>query len=93
MKVKVTMLHLLDEGDRFQFANENGTLKSNKIYYVEGQYPKFHCTTVCGDHNIVPCCGGECKCMNVVTGVEDTQWVHLVKKHAIDICHEITAIR
>ena len=92
-KVRVTMLHLLDEGDRFQFANEDGTLKSERMYYVEGQYPKFGCTTVCAETNIEPCRSGEGQKMRMVTGVEDAQWVHLVTEHAIDVCHKVKFLR
>lgn len=84
------MLHLLDEGDKFQFANEDGTLKSERMYFVEGQYPKFSCTTVCAETNIEPCRHNDGQHMKMVTGVEDCQWVHLVTEHAIKVCHKVT---
>lgn len=98
MKVNVTMLSLLDEGDKFQFANEDGTLKSERIYYVEGQYPKFNCTTVVAEHNIEPCMSfglykDKGEHAKVVTGVEDTQWVHLVTRHSIHFCHKVKRLR
>lgn len=86
---QITLLANLLEGDKFQFANEDGTLKSERMYYVEGQYPKFHCTTVCAENNIEKCKDGGLH-MTTVTGVEDIQWVKFVQEEVIHICHKVT---
>lgn len=98
MKHRVTMLHLLDEGDKFQFANEDGTLKSERMYFVEGQYQKFGCTTVIAEHNIKECphyglYADEGQHTDVITRVENIQWVHLVQSHAIHVCHKVKTLR
>lgn len=79
MKPRITLLANLEEGDKFYFAEENGKLKNTTPYYVEGQYPKFHCTTVCAEHNIKPCSSGNGQHMTMVTGVEDVQWVQIIQ--------------
>lgn len=93
MKHKVTLLSNLEEGDKFQFANEDGTLKSTREYFVEGQYPKFNCTTVCAKDNIKPCSSGNGQNLSMVTGVEDYQWVRFLPDQKIDICHKVKYIR
>lgn len=93
MKQQITLLSNLDEGDEFIFVEEqrNGQYKpkNNTHYYVEGQYPKFHCTTVCAKHNIKPCSSGNGEHMTMITGVENIQWVQIVKEQAIHICHKV----
>ena len=93
MKANTTMLHLLDEGDKFQFANEDGTVKSKCMYYVEGQYPRFKCTTICNATFIGPDSFGNEQVANIVTAVDDTQWVILVTKKAVRFNHKITFLR
>lgn len=93
MKPRITLLANLEEGDKFYFAEENGKLKNTTPYYVEGQYPKFHCTTVCAKHNIKPCSSGNGLHMTMVTGVEDVQWVQIIQEHAIHTCHKVTPLQ
>ena len=84
----ITLLGNLLEGDKFQFANEDGTLKSERIYFVEGQYPKFHCTTVFGEHSIEKCKDGGLH-TNMVTGVESDQWVRFIQEEVVHTCHKV----
>ncbi len=96
-KHNITRLALLDEGDKFQFANEDGTLKSERVFFVEAQYPKFSCTTILAEHYIKPCHSyglykDDGLHAEMVTAVED-QWVHILQKHAIHICHKVKYLR
>lgn len=96
----IRTLRELKEGDKFRFLSSDTDwipLKNRIIardYFVEGQYPKFHCTTVCAAQNIRPCNPDSIydasKHMTMVTGVEDRQKVVLIKANAIHICHEVT---
>lgn len=98
---QITQLRNLKEGDEFYFVNYekkvknlSGTDRDKYVlnattYYVEGQYPKFHCTTVCRKSNVKPCSSGGLH-MTQVTGVEDTQEVRLVNAGIIHTCHKVT---
>lgn len=96
----IRLLRELKEGDKFRFLKSQAEwipLKNRiipKDYYVEGQYPKFHCTTVCAADNITPChpesTFDASKHMIMVTGVNDNQEVVLIKTNAIHICHKVT---
>ena len=88
-KHQTTLLGNLLEGDKFQFAHENGTPKSDRIYYVEGQYPKFGCTTVIQEQNIRKCNSGGLHA-TMVTGVESDQWVNFIQEEVIHVCHKVT---
>lgn len=78
------ILKNLKEGDKFIFP-----AKPDTPYFVEGQYPKFGCTTVCKASNIEPCSSGNGEHMTMVTGVNDKQEVKLIKSNAIHICHKV----
>ena len=91
----IRLLKQLKEGDKFRFLSSDAqwiSLQKRIIardYYVEGQYPKFHCTTVCAAENIQPCRDNS-QHMTMVTGVEDNQKVVLIKANAIHTCHKVT---
>ena len=76
-------LRQLKEGDPFVFPN-----KPNTLYYVEGQYPRFHCTTVCKLSNIEQCKDGGLHA-TMVTGVDDRQLVAVRRAKRIHICHKV----
>ena len=88
MKYRVTLLANLSEGEKFQFANENGTLKSDREYFVEGQYPKFNCTTVFAKDRIETSRTGD-KCTEMVTAVENDQWVRWIPNEIAYTCHKV----
>ena len=90
-KGKITLLRNLKEGDKFHFCDQNGRIKGSDAYYVEGQYPKFHCTTVFAEHNINHYFTGrtsdvDCEC---VTGVEDTQYAKVDDCAVLHVRHEL----
>ncbi len=92
MEKPVVLLKDLKEGDEFFFVRKHNSYNgvwSPDSYYVEGQYPKFHCTTVCRKSNVKPCSSGGFH-MTRVTGVEDTQPVRLLNKEIIHTCHKVT---
>lgn len=91
MKPNITKLALLNEGDKFLFVNENGSLKTERAYFVEGQYPKFKCTTVFAEKNIqhnVAAFDGEIECKNI-TGVENSQKVMILEQNVLHVEHGI----
>jgi len=90
MKTPVTLLRHLHEGDEFYFIKRNKKeVVSKESFIVEGQYPKFHCTTVCRKSHITPCSSGGLH-MTMVTGVEDTQEVKVIEQNMAHICHKVT---
>ena len=90
-KGDITLLRNLKEGDKFYFCDQNGRIKkTSTAYYVEGQYPKFKCTTVFAEMNIlhsftgpsiVPC--------EYVTGVENNQYVKVDDLHVLHVKHTL----
>lgn len=82
-----TLLKYLSEGDCFSFVNKDGTRKPGD-YYVEDQYPKFGCTTVINDTNIIEY-GKDTYSTNQVTAVENDQVVFLWQKKSIRTKHVI----
>ena len=90
-KGKITLLRNLKEGDKFQFCDQTGKIKSHKEYYVEGQYPKFGCTTVFAEMYINHFFSGRnsnVDCKNV-TGVEDKQYVKVIDCGVLHVSHEL----
>lgn len=88
-KGKITLLRNLKEGDKFQFCDQTGKLKSTTEYYVEGQYPKFRCTTVFAEHNITHYFNGRTSNVDCdkVTGVENIQYVKIVECAVLHVEH------
>ena len=90
-KGKVTLLKNLKEGDKFYFCDQTGKQKSAAAYYVEGQYPKFHCTTVFAEHNVTHYFNGnpsDVDCENV-TGVENNQYVKIIECAVLHVHHVV----
>lgn len=90
-KGKITLLRNLKEGDKFHFCDQSGKIKSSEAYYVEGQYPKFHCTTVFAERNITHYFNGapssvDCEC---VTGVENSQYVKIDECAVLHVKHNV----
>ncbi len=90
-KGKITLLKHLKEGDKFQFCEKDGRIKKQAPYYVEGQYPKFGCTTVFAEHNINHYFTGkpsDVDCENV-TGVENNQYVKILDCAVLHVKHNL----
>ena len=83
-----TQLKYLSSGDRFAFVKPNGARVGT--YFVEGQYPKFKCTTVININNIHQN-DKDSFYTKDVTAVENDQVVFLLKKNDIKTFHKIFA--
>lgn len=92
-KGKVTLLRNLNEGDKFYFCDQNGRIKNSATaYFVEGQYPKFKCTTVFAEKNINHYFSGknsDVNCHNV-TGVENNQYVKIEECNVLHVHHTLS---
>lgn len=76
--------------DSFYFCDENGNRKSNTMYFVEAQYPKFGCTTIFAKNKITlaPNKNHYINQYNI-TAVENNQYVDISEKTYIGIWHQI----
>ena len=87
---QITQLRYLKDGDHFEFIDTKGKRKGACDYYVEGQYPKFGCTTVYASCHIWHSFSGpstvDCK---DITGVENNQLVRLLDEATWHIKHVI----
>ena len=89
---QIKKLSELKEGDKFYFCTENGNTASSNNYFVEGQYPKFGCTTIFPEYAIVPIRFSPLrglKQIEHVTAVANNQYVMTLDEYA-DITHIVT---
>lgn len=78
------LLKYLQEGDEFVFW-KNGTINPTR-YIVEGQYPKFHCTTISRVENIQKHIVHG-RCLGKVTAVKDDQEIRLLAEKRYELHH------
>ena len=87
---QITQLRYLKEGDHFEFIDTQGKRKGTCDYYVEGQYPKFRCTTVYASCHIWHSFSGPSTVEGKdITPVENTQLVKLLDEATWHINHVI----
>ena len=91
MNPVITQLKNLKDGDKFYFCKEDGTPASSTNYYVEGQYPRFGCTTIFPEYAIKPIRFNPLrglKQIEHVTAVNNDQYVMPLEEF-LDITHVV----